>query len=110
MSSTVTYGALLLAFLPIVPRRWRWLAWLATTALVGAISLSRLFLGVHFVSDVAGGIVLGLAWLAGSAAMFEIWRSEAGVPKSHVATEGLEPEAARDLTTAGRPASGHGSV
>lgn len=110
MSSTVTYGALLLAFLPIVPKRWRWLAWAATTTLVGAISLSRLFLGVHFVSDVVGGVVLGLAWLFGSAAMFEIWRTEAGVPKSHPASEGLEPEAAEDLSTAGSATSGHGSV
>jgi undecaprenyl-diphosphatase len=110
MSSTVTYGALLLAFLPIVPKRFRWIAWLATTTLVGAISLSRLFLGVHFVSDVVGGVVLGLAWLFGSAAMFEIWRTEAGVRKSHPTTEGLEPEAGRDLTTAGSSTSGHGSV
>ena len=110
MSSTVTYGALLLAFLPIVPKRFRWVAWLATTTLVGAISMSRLFLGVHYVSDVVGGVVLGLAWLVGSAAMFEIWRTEAGVRKSHPTTEGLEPEAAKDLTTAGSTASGHGSV
>jgi undecaprenyl-diphosphatase len=110
MSSTVTYGALLLVFLPAIPRRWRWVGWACTTTLVLTICLSRLLLGVHFVSDVAGGLVLGLAWVAGSAAMFEIWRHEAGREKAHVATEGLEPEASRDLTTAGTPTSGHGSV
>ena len=99
MSSTVTYGALLLAFLPAIPRPWRWLAWTCTTLLVGSISLSRLFLGVHFVSDVVGGVVLGLAWLIGSAAAFKIWRSEEGKPEAPI-VEGLEPEAAEDLTNA----------
>jgi undecaprenyl-diphosphatase len=110
MSSTVTYGALLLVFLPAIPRRWRWAGWVGTTLLVVAICLSRLLLGVHFVSDVVGGVVLGVAWVAGSAAMFEIWRSEAGKDKADVVTDGLEPEASTDLTTAGAPASGHGSV
>jgi undecaprenyl-diphosphatase len=99
MSSTVTYGALLLVFLPAIPKRWRWVAWIGTTALVLAIGMSRLLLGVHFVSDVLGGHVLGLAWLAGSAAMFNIWRTERGRPKvPHVSTKGLEPEAGHDLT------------
>ena len=98
MSSTVTYGALLLVFLPAVPRRWRPLAYAFVVLLVGSICVSRLLLGVHFVSDVLGGLVLGLAWLAGSAAAFNIWRGERGQGKAHVATAGLEPEAAHDLT------------
>lgn len=97
MSSTVTYGALLLVFLPIVPRRWRWLAIAATVGLAGSIGLSRLFLGLHFVSDVVAGHILGLAWLSGSVALFNLWRIERGAPPVEVA-EGLEPEAAADLT------------
>lgn len=34
----------------------------ATTALIGAISLSRVYLGVHYPSDVASGVFLGFAW------------------------------------------------
>ena len=98
MSSTVTYGALLLVFLPVIHRRWRPLAYALVIGLVGAICMARLLLGVHFVSDVLGGLALGLAWLAGSAAMFNIWREERGRPKAHVATKGLEPEAGHDLT------------
>ena len=100
MSSTVTYGALLLVFLPVVPKRWKPVAYGFVTLLVGSISASRLLLGVHFVSDVLGGIVLGLAWLAGCAATFNIWREERGRPKTHVSTEGLEPEAEHDLPAA----------
>jgi undecaprenyl-diphosphatase len=98
MSSTVTYGALLLVFLPAVPKAWRWLAFTGTTLLVLAIGLSRLMLGVHFVSDVLGGYALGLAWLLGSAGMFNIWRKERGATPVDL-TDGLEPEAESDLKT-----------
>lgn len=99
MSSTVTYGALLLVFLPVVPRVWRWVAVTFVTVLVLAIGAARLLLGVHFVSDVLGGYALGLAWLSGCAGLFNIWRTEQGKPKAEVLHEGLEPEAERDLTT-----------
>ncbi len=96
MSSTVVYGALLLAFLPAVARRWR--PWLLAGAagLVLAIGFTRLALGVHYLSDVVGGIVLGLAWLAISTATFSIWRVERG-RRPVRPMDGLEPEAAADL-------------
>ncbi|MEY2422149.1 MAG: hypothetical protein QOI95_2216 [Acidimicrobiaceae bacterium] len=96
MSSTVTYGALALVFLPVLPRRWRPVGLCGVVLLVLAIGTSRLFLGVHFVSDVVGGFVLGLAWLAASTAAFSIWRTEEGKQPVEV-TEGLEPEAALAL-------------
>ena len=96
MSSVVTYGALLLVFLPVLSRRGRIAAFVATTGLVLFIGLSRLLLGVHFISDVVAGYVLGLAWLMGSTAAFSIWRKEEGKEPVHP-TEGLEPEAAADL-------------
>ena len=96
MSSTVVYGALLLVFLPMVPRRWRPMAILGTILLVALIGFSRLGLGVHYLSDVVGGYVLGLAWLAVSTAAFSIWRVQRGEPPVEV-TAGLEPEAAADL-------------
>lgn len=51
--STVFWGYLALAY------NRRWLTWLAV-ALVALISLSRLYLGVHWPVDVAGGILIGL--------------------------------------------------
>lgn len=96
MSSTVAYGALLLVLLPVVPKAWRWLAFLGTTLLVAGIGVSRLFLGLHFVSDVVAGHILGMAWLAGSAALFNIWRVERGAEAVDF-TDGLEPEAVDDL-------------
>ncbi len=96
MSSTVVYGALLLVFLPAFPRRARPYAIGGTIGLVLVIAASRIALGVHFLSDVLGGIVLGAAWLAASTAAFTIWRTERGRRPKPV-TEGVEPEAGRDL-------------
>lgn len=96
MSSTVVYGALLLAFLPVVPRRRRRYVLGAYVLLVAAICGTRLALGVHFLSDVVGGVVLGLAWLAASVAAFRIWRDERGKRPAPVLS-GVEPEAAADL-------------
>jgi undecaprenyl-diphosphatase len=95
MVTTYGYGALLLSFLPLIPPRARRPAigaWLTMVALVAA---SRLGLGVHYITDVVGGFVLGLAWLAAATAAFSIWRVERGRKPVEVA-EGLEPEAARD--------------
>lgn len=96
MSSTFVYGSLVLVFLPAVRRRLRPVLLALTAALVAAIGFSRLALGVHYITDVVGGVVLGLAWLAASTAAFSTWRVDRGRPPVHL-TEGLEPEAAEDL-------------
>ncbi|HUS61686.1 MAG TPA: phosphatase PAP2 family protein [Acidimicrobiales bacterium] len=97
MSSMVCYGALLLVFLPVIPRARRAIAVGLTLSLVLTIGTSRLFLGVHFVSDVIGGFVLGLAWLVGMVALFEVWRVEEGRAPTSPLAQGLEPEAASAL-------------
>ena len=96
MSSTVAYGSLLLVFLPAIGRRYRPIVITGTVLLVAAIGFSRLALGVHYITDVLGGYVLGLAWLAASVAAFSTWRVERGRPPVEIG-EGLEPEAADDL-------------
>jgi undecaprenyl-diphosphatase len=97
MSSVVTYGALLVVFLPMLRSGLRRVAVVATTVLVLAIGVSRLLLGVHFVSDVVGGFVLGGAWLAGAIATFETWRIDEGRRRSQPLEEGIEPEAREAL-------------
>lgn len=59
--SAVTYGflAVLVARNLSPPRRW--LPYALAALLIGAIALSRLYLGAHWFSDVAGGLSLGLA-------------------------------------------------
>ncbi|CAN5710116.1 phosphatase PAP2 family protein [soil metagenome] len=94
MSSTVTYGALLVAVWPWIPARFRRSALVATVLLVLAVGTSRLFLGVHFVSDVVGGYVLGLAWLAAATAVFAVWRREEPVAALDEPDPATDPVAA----------------
>lgn len=91
MGSTVVYGALLLVFLPALPRSRRVPVAVGTVVLVLAIGASRIGLGVHYLSDVVAGYLLGLAWLCGNVAAFRIWREERGRPAVSAA-EGIEPE------------------
>ena len=93
MASTVGYGTLLLAFMPLIPTRWRPVAIGGYITIVAMIAFSRLGLGVHYFSDVLGGFILGLSWLFVGTAAFSIWRTERGKPEVHV-TEGVEPETA----------------
>ncbi|HYZ22459.1 MAG TPA: phosphatase PAP2 family protein, partial [Rhodopila sp.] len=48
--------------------------------LVALISLSRVFLGVHFATDVAGGFLLGGSWLLVGLALAVV---RSGSPPSH---------------------------
>ena len=52
----------------------------ALLMLVVAIGLSRMYLGVHFLSDVLGGYLLGLTWLIGGIVVAEITRRRSSVP------------------------------
>ncbi len=94
MSSLICYGALLLVFLPLIAPRWRRVAISATAGWIALVGFSRLALGVHFISDVLGGYVLGAAWLLGSVAAFETWREDRGRRATRPLAEGLEPEEA----------------
>ncbi len=100
LGSIVCYGALFLVFLPVARGRWRiWFA-IVTAALVALIGISRILLGVHYVSDVIGGWAIGIAWLGLTTFAFELTRRAAGQPASHPVAEGLEPESRTDLRPA----------
>lgn len=71
-SAMVGYAVLLVVFVPMLHGAWRRTAVACAAAAVLAIGFSRLALGVHYVSDVAGGFVLGAAWVAVMAAAFNV--------------------------------------
>jgi len=99
LGSVVAYGALLLVFLPAVAPRWRKVAIGLVAAIIVLVGFTRVALGVHFLSDVLAGWLLGAAWLGVTAYAFRLWRREVGQPVRPL-EEGLEPEAARDVTPA----------
>jgi len=105
MSSTVVLGTLLLVFLPAVRPRRRLPAALATVGLVLLIGFTRLALGVHYLTDVVAGFVLGAAWLSACVASFSVWRVERG--RAPVAPlTGLEPESGAPVRAAVDPRGG----
>jgi undecaprenyl-diphosphatase len=96
LNATVFYGVMLLVFLPIIPPRLRKLATGLAIAIVLLVGISRVALGVHYPSDVAGGWLLGVAWLAMTAHAFGHWRAETG-QNARPLSKGLAPEAAPQL-------------
>jgi membrane-associated phospholipid phosphatase len=96
-AAIVGYGILVLIFLPIVARRWRPVLLAVATLMVLLIGFSRIALGVHYLSDVIGGIIIGSAWLLAMTAAFSAWRRDLRLPPVHP-TEGLEPEHADQLS------------
>jgi undecaprenyl-diphosphatase len=93
MNTTIVYGAFVLVFLSLIPRVWRPVLIGVYAVWLGAMGWARMTLGVHYLSDVFGGVVLGLAWLAIGVAVFQAWRKEAGKRPAEPLTEGIEPEA-----------------
>jgi undecaprenyl-diphosphatase len=103
LNTTVAYGALLLAFMPYIQRRWRPWCIAGYIALVTAVGASRIGLVVHYVSDVLAGYFLGFAWLAVATAAFSIWREERGRKPVEV-IEGAAPEIAEEDSRPGSSA------
>ncbi|MBB2942670.1 undecaprenyl-diphosphatase [Actinoplanes lutulentus] len=103
LGSMIVYGMIVLVFLPAVRPKWRPFFIGAAAVIVAAIGFTRIALGVHFVSDVLAGWLLGVAWIGVTAYAFRMWRREAGRDLGEI-TEGLEPESGPDLRLA--PAEG----
>lgn len=101
-SAIVGYAVLLLVFLPILSGVWRRVAIALAVVMTLAIGFSRIALGVHFLSDVVGGYILGAAWVAAMAAAFNAMRVDRGKPRVDV-RRGLEPEEAPRIAGGGAP-------
>lgn len=62
--ATVAYGMLAYLAVRVLPGRWHLPAVMLASALAFTVGSSRVFLQVHFASDVIAGFAWGLAWLA----------------------------------------------
>ena len=75
LGSTVVFGALAYIGAHTLHRwSWRSAALALASASILSVCLSRLYLGVHWLSDVAGGIAAGIVWLAATTLAFEVLR------------------------------------
>lgn len=73
MVSVVMYGLIGYLLAKTFPR-WRGLIFILTVLLVVAIGFSRLYLGVHWPTDIAAGYAAGLVWLIACIYSLETWR------------------------------------
>ncbi len=74
MSSLVCYLALALVVWRVFGRRWGTVAFVFASLLVLTIGISRIYLGVHYFSDVIGGYAAGTCWVSGAATATAGWR------------------------------------
>lgn len=62
--STVLYGFLAVLIASDMTPSRRWLPYAAVAPIITAVAVSRLYLGAHWLSDVLGGLMLGIAGVA----------------------------------------------
>lgn len=97
MSAMAFYGFLIYLTFRIKMSRWlRSFLIFIFTFLILAIGISRIYLGVHFPSDVAGGFIAGLIWVALCIVLFNIIdllreRRRQRHPATEPAEENIEP-------------------
>lgn len=79
--STVAYGFLAVLVARFVTARRRWLVYALAVLPVSLIAVSQLYLGAHWLSDVLGGVSLGLIWVCVLGVAF--YRHPAAKPVPH---------------------------
>ena len=69
------YGVLAAMVSAELARRWkRVLVWIAAATMAFSIGLSRIYLGVHYPSDVLGGYLAGAVWITAVALVYRRFR------------------------------------
>lgn len=77
MVSMALYGVLAYILLSYpLARRWRWPGILFTGAIILMVGISRIYLGVHYPSDVLAGFAAGGAWATICSAAIRKWNSK----------------------------------
>lgn len=104
LTAAMGCAVIVLMLLPVLSRAWRVTAWIAATVITIAAGICRVALGVHYVSDVLAGWILGVAIVVATVAGFETWRRAEGREPVSPALEGVEPEAAPEISSRDNPA------
>jgi undecaprenyl-diphosphatase len=80
--SLVTYGMVAYLLVSVMPARWRLPTAIVATLIAVTTASSRVFLRVHFASDVLAGFASGTAWLVACIVSIELmrryWRTRQG--------------------------------
>jgi membrane-associated phospholipid phosphatase len=95
LNATVALGLLVLVLGSLLTPGRRRLAWVAAVLGIVLVSASRVLLGVHFLSDVTAGVLVGAAWLGITAAAFTAWHQDVGLDPG--APDEVAPEISEDV-------------
>jgi membrane-associated phospholipid phosphatase len=87
LTAMVGAGCAVVLLHPRLRGRARAVLWVAAGAFALLVGLDRVFLGVHYLTDVVAGWVVGLATVVSTVVAFAVWRREEGLPP---ATPGAE--------------------
>jgi membrane-associated phospholipid phosphatase len=64
-AATALYGFLAIFICSRIGKKGlRGLVWCAAVLMIAGVAVSRAYLGVHYVTDVTAGLIMGLAWLS----------------------------------------------
>ena len=73
MSAMAFYGFLIFLVLKFkIQKTFKYLLVLLLTVLILSIGISRIYLGVHFPSDIAGGFIAGFIWVVFCVLVFDL--------------------------------------
>ncbi|GAC1442870.1 MAG: hypothetical protein NVS3B26_06780 [Mycobacteriales bacterium] len=91
--SAAFYLALAVVALSVLRRPPRGALLAAAIIVPVVVAATRVVLGVHYVSDVAAGLLIGWGWTSACTALFTAWRAQEGRPVDPT-QEGIEPQPA----------------
>lgn len=94
LESFVGIAILLIVLLPLMRPLWRRVSVAIAITVIALIGFARVTLGVHYPSDVVGGWIFAVGWVAATCAAFRLWRKRV---EPRALAGPLDPEASQHL-------------